>query len=489
MALAILMNIKEEVTCPICLELLTKPQSLDCGHSFCQSCITANQTKSTVGQEGECFCPVCRVSYRLGSLRPNHYLANIVEKLREANLSPEEKQEVHHCARHGEKLLLFCKEDGKAICLLCERSQEHRGHQTFLIEEAEQEYQEKLQATLKDLMEKQQEVEKWKADIHEEKTSWKNLIQCDRQSAQAEFKILREMLDSEEQKVLQKLEKEERNILLGLEESENELAQQSQSMRGLISDLEYRLKGSKMEMLQDVNDSIKRCETVTLKKPNTFPKEQRRVSPSSSLMLILKEYKELTDVQRYWVHVTMTPINNANILISNDRRQVRYQSSFWIAKVSHSEDNCPYNGILGVPGITSGKHYWEVDVSNKRAWILGVCLKTCVSFFRKPNLVQCASYLPKNGYWVIGLQDRSESKDFKGSLFCDPLLLTPSLTVPLCRIGVFVDYEAGTVSFFNATNHGFLIYKFSAFSFSQEIFPYFNPMRCEFPMTLCSPFS
>nr|2YRG_A Chain A, Tripartite motif-containing protein 5 [Homo sapiens] len=44
--------------------------------------------------------------------------------------SPE-GQKVDHCARHGEKLLLFCQEDGKVICWLCERSQEHRGHHTF----------------------------------------------------------------------------------------------------------------------------------------------------------------------------------------------------------------------------------------------------------------------------------------------------------------------------------------------------------------------
>ena len=35
-------NLQEKFTCPICLELLTEPLSLDCGHSFCQACNTAN---------------------------------------------------------------------------------------------------------------------------------------------------------------------------------------------------------------------------------------------------------------------------------------------------------------------------------------------------------------------------------------------------------------------------------------------------------------
>lgn len=135
-----LVNLQEEVTCPICLELLTEPLSLDCGHSFCQICITTNSKESVTGQKGARKCPVCRINYESGKLRPNWHLANIVQRIREVKLSLQE-QEKHLCAHHGEKLLLFCEEDGKVICWLCERSQEHRGHPTFLMEEVAQEYQ------------------------------------------------------------------------------------------------------------------------------------------------------------------------------------------------------------------------------------------------------------------------------------------------------------------------------------------------------------
>jgi tripartite motif-containing protein 5 len=67
-------------------------------------------------------------------------VANIVERLKEFKPSPEEEQKVFNCARHGEKLQLFCRKDMMAICWLCERSQEHRGHKTALIEEVAQEY-------------------------------------------------------------------------------------------------------------------------------------------------------------------------------------------------------------------------------------------------------------------------------------------------------------------------------------------------------------
>ncbi|XP_014389423.1 PREDICTED: tripartite motif-containing protein 5 isoform X1 [Myotis brandtii] len=276
MASGILVNIKEVMTCPICLGILTEPMSLDCGHSFCQACITANNKESVNGQ-GESSCPVCRISYQPENLRPSLHLANIVEVLREVKLSPEEEQKSDLCVHHGEKLLLFCKEHGKIICWLCERSQEHRGHHTFLLEEIAQEYKEKLQKALDSLSAKQQEAEKLRADLEKETTSWKDLIDNEIQSIQDYFKELRGILDGEEQKELQRLEKEERDVLSYLAQGDSELIQQSQVLRDLTWDLQRRLQGSTAEMLQDVNGILERSKTFTLKKLKTLPKKQRRV--------------------------------------------------------------------------------------------------------------------------------------------------------------------------------------------------------------------
>nr|AEL20214.1 TRIM5-CypA fusion protein [Macaca fascicularis] len=292
MASGILVNVKEEVTCPICLELLTEPLSLHCGHSFCQACITANHKKSMLYKEGERSCPVCRISYQPENIQPNRHVANIVEKLREVKLSPEEGQKVDHCARHGEKLLLFCQEDSKVICWLCERSQEHRGHHTFLMEEVAQEYHVKLQTALEMLRQKQQEAEKLEADIREEKASWKIQIDYDKTNVLADFEQLREILDREESNELQNLEKEEEDILKSLTKSETKMVQQTQYVRELISDLEHRLQGSMMDLLQGVDGIIKRIENMTLKKPKTFHKNQRRVFRAPDLKGMLDMFRD-----------------------------------------------------------------------------------------------------------------------------------------------------------------------------------------------------
>ncbi|XP_035121491.1 E3 ubiquitin-protein ligase TRIM34 isoform X3 [Callithrix jacchus] len=251
MASKILLNLQEEVTCPICLKLLTEPLSLGCGHSLCQACITVNNKEAVTS------CPVCGISYSFENLQANQHLINIVERLREVKLSQDNGKKTDLCDCHGEKLLLFCKEDRKVICWLCERSQEHRGHHTFLMEEVVKECQEKLHAILKRLRKEEEEAEKLEADIREKKTSWKYQVQTERQRIQTEFDQLRRILNSEEQRELQRLEEEEKKELDNLAQAEDDLVQQKQLVRELISDVECRSQWSTVELLQDVSGIMK----------------------------------------------------------------------------------------------------------------------------------------------------------------------------------------------------------------------------------------
>ncbi|XP_026633365.1 tripartite motif-containing protein 6 [Microtus ochrogaster] len=488
MTTVLLEDIREEVTCPICLELLTEPLSIDCGHSFCQACITGYSHRSVLNQEGKSICPVCQTTYQPGNLRPNRHLATIVKRLKEIVLGPGKQPEVILCALHGEKLQLFCKEDGKLICWLCERSPEHRGHHTFLMEEVAQEYQELFQESLKKLRKEQQEAENLKVLIKEKRESWKSQVEPERHRIQTEFKQLRSILDREEQRELKKLEIEERKGLSIIEKAEGDLIHQSQSLKDLISDLEHRCQGSTVELLQDVSDVTKRSEFWTLRKPQTLPTKLRSLFRAPDLEKMLRVFRELTDVQSYWVDVTLNPQTaNLNLVLSKNRRQMRFVG----AKLSESsclEEHYDCS-VLGSQHFSSGKYYWEVDVTKKTAWILGVCsnpVEPAFSFSQYPSKQSSYSrYQPRSGYWVIGLQHKHEYRAYEDS--ATSLLL--SMAVPPRRVGIFLDYEAGTVSFYNVTNHGLPIYTFSKYYFPTALCPYFNPCSCVVPMTLRRPSS
>ncbi|XP_006870391.1 PREDICTED: tripartite motif-containing protein 5-like [Chrysochloris asiatica] len=515
MASEILVNLHEDLTCPLCLELMRDPLSLDCGHSFCQACIIMNNKASMTSSEGENSCPVCRSIYRSDNLRPNWHLAKVVERLKKVKV--EEGQKTDVCERHGEKLLLFCQKDEMVICWLCERSQEHKGHQTFLVEEVVQHYQANFKAALKRLRMQQKEAEKFGDDIREERAFWKNQMQTERERIQQKFDQLRHVLDHEEEEELQKLQKEEEDIMCQLTEDDNELAQKSQLIAELIGDLERRFQVSSVEMLQDVKGIIKRSVELTVKRSKTFLNEQRKGSQAVDLRGIVQAFKALR------VNMELTPVNSpSDVVISKDGKQARLVEKptpshhsgnisgnpgnflFSFAHTGHQRNkgnvlsssslkdvNIGHNPFCGSLRINSGKHYWEVDISGKTVLILGVCrvarteVETEFDFNQSGLQNVYSKYLPTYGYWVIGLQ--SQYITFENASSSKPQNLITCQTFPPCGVGVFIDCESRTVSFFNVTNHGSLIYKFSNCCFSTTVCPYFNLKECANPMSLCSP--
>lgn len=125
----------EEVTCAICLDPMVEPVIIECGHSFCQECI------SNVGKDGGGICPVCRNHFLLRNLRPNRHLANVVDNLKQNSQAAKDEPQGQRCMIHGEKLHLFCEEDGQILCWVCAQYQKHREHHTVPIDAAAQEYQ------------------------------------------------------------------------------------------------------------------------------------------------------------------------------------------------------------------------------------------------------------------------------------------------------------------------------------------------------------
>uniref|UniRef100_A0A6I8N2Q6 Uncharacterized protein n=1 Tax=Ornithorhynchus anatinus TaxID=9258 RepID=A0A6I8N2Q6_ORNAN len=232
--------IQEEVTCPICLGFMKEPVSTDCGHCFCSSCISALlETSGTTPGETH-PCPQCRTSFQPETLRHNRHLGNIVAALR--LLGPGARPAETLCERHGESLRLFCQEDGKAVCALCDQSREHRGHRTLPVQVAARTY--KVRNPAGEEKTPGEAVRAATCPLPQEK------VAARRQRVAAEFEKMRSFLEQEEQRQLRELEQEESETLRGLRESEARLVRQNRGLRELIAELESRCQAPPLELLQ-----------------------------------------------------------------------------------------------------------------------------------------------------------------------------------------------------------------------------------------------
>ncbi|XP_040310319.1 tripartite motif-containing protein 6-like [Herpailurus yagouaroundi] len=159
------------------------------------------------------------------------------------------------------------------------------------------------------------------------------------------------------------------------------------------------------------------------------------------------------------------------LALSEDRKTVRrlfFEQELPNAPSRFDRDPC----VLGLEQFSAGRYYWEVQVGHRKAWNLGVCLE---SLDRKGRIPKS----PQHGLWALELY----KKGFWALAF-PRVRLHPS--EPLHRVGVFLDCDAGRISFYSVSN-GSLIYAFSGLSFSAPLRPFFCLWTHDpSPLTICS---
>lgn len=108
-------------------------------------------------------------------------------------------------------------------------------------------------------------------------------------------------------------------------------------------------------------------------------------------------------------------------------------------------------------GFASGRHYWEVEVGLKIDWDVGVATET---------VSRRQTWLTKeDGCFAIG----KRGADY--SARSNPLV-TLHLSPGPTHVGVYLDYDNGTLSFYDIDRHVH-IFSFTGLTFSEKIFPYF----------------
>ncbi|XP_069468441.1 uncharacterized protein [Ambystoma mexicanum] len=257
--------LQREVTCSICWEYFTDPVTLECGHNFCSACICTFWENA--GQGGR-TCPQCRKECARTQHPRNLQLANLVGIARQLSAPRGVPGEL--CEWHEEQLKLFCEEDQQAVCTICDRSREHRGHSVIPVEEALQQYKLKILSRLDDLKAEMGNILNMETKERENILEFKASVEREKQKIASEFEEMNQFLEEQKQMFLSQLEEEEKEIVRRLEESISMLTEQSASLKALITEKEDMCQQSSVHLLKDARSFLNRPES---EKPEAVPRE------------------------------------------------------------------------------------------------------------------------------------------------------------------------------------------------------------------------
>ncbi|XP_062905775.1 nuclear factor 7, ovary-like [Mobula hypostoma] len=404
------------------------PVLVHCDRNFCRSCIVSYRQS----QQSPTCCPQCGEDTPELNLQPNRVLRNVVEKIRR-EVGPQEHAEGSRqlCSEHREKLSLVCETDGMLICLVCRDSMFHKEHKFRQRTEFIITCKTKGASLLNSL---NQKVVALKTAIQKQEHEVEDTKQ---------FAELHQFLNKREHQLTVKLEDQVESNLAAMERNLTKMRATLFSIELDITNIKAKLERSDLTSLQ-VHHGF-------------FSTLQLFMEDKLTLALAVLGFQ----LQTTPAALTLDPRTaNPWLLLSQDLTSMTVVDH----RLQVPDDLARFDvciSALATEGFVDGTHYWEVEVRGKSKWDVGVAKE---SINRKGEI----ALKPENGYFVVSLSNGNE--------YCaltSPKPIPLPLTVQPNRIGIYLDYNGGQVSFYNAGNLSHL-YTFSV-NFTERMFPFFSP--------------
>ncbi|XP_041090449.1 tripartite motif-containing protein 16-like protein [Polyodon spathula] len=538
---------EDKFSCLVCLDLLKDPVAIPCGHSYCMGCIKNcwDQTDHTAVYS----CPRCRETFTSRPvLGRNTMLVEVVGEFKRRRLNPPPAQgyagpgdvpcdfctgrkfkavnscltclsshcqthvkphleaaaltrhklidatgnlEQKICAEYQKVLEVFCRTDQSCICVLC-IDKEHKSHDIVSavagrqekLGETQTELELRIQEGLKELEELKQAVESLKRssqrEIHETEKIFTQLIR----SIEKIRSEVTELIGAKEKAAVNQAE----GLMKKLEQEIAELKQLSET-----EDHIYFLQNFQSLSAPPVTGILP---SATVNPDVSFESVRKAVSQlkehiedfcKGELVKITKTVNEVevyslqeprtrTEFLKYSRWLTLDPNTMHRYLhLYEGNRKVICRKGHNHPYPDHPERFDYMEQVLCREGLSGTRCYWEIEWSGGGAAI-GVTYK---GISRKGADRSCS----------LGYNDKSWSLLCSGSSYlAQHNNKYTAITAPRSpRIGVYLDFIAGTLSFYGVSGDTMtLLHRFQTTFTEETLYPAFGPMSGSGCMTYCS---
>ncbi|XP_074495034.1 zinc-binding protein A33-like [Sebastes fasciatus] len=443
------------LNCHVCSETFRDPVSLSCSHSFCSSCL-----KKFWEQAGNKNCPICKTKSSTDEQAVNFALKELsdsfAERQKAGSSEPEKKKKKVEvvCSKHQEEPKLFCKDEDKAVCPVCEFSL-HQSHKVVPVEQAVSDLKDQLKSDLESLQDKRdkhKQVEKTYDEMIQH--SKKQLLSTERQ-IRAEFNKLHQFLKEEEESRLAALREEEEQKGKTISREMKMIQEHISSLLDSISAVEEDLQKHNVPFLSSYKATQTRARVqCSLSDPQLVSGALIDVAKHLG-NLSFRVWKKMKD-KVHFSPVILDPNTSSRWLcLSVDLTSVRRGDTIQQFP-DNPERHTKYPTVLGSEGFSSGKHSWEVEVGDHPLWDVGLAKESAE---RKGE----AGASPEDGIWCL-VHESGKYTNGAGE--------TVRVKKSLRRIRVQLDYDRGEVSFYNPKD----ITHISTLrdTFTEKLFPWFS---------------
>ncbi|XP_032645581.1 E3 ubiquitin-protein ligase TRIM50 [Chelonoidis abingdonii] len=448
-----LCELEDQLLCPICLELLKEPLMLQCGHSFCKSCVGS----LVCNLDQQLLCPVCRQAVDCSTLLPNVTLACVIEALRTmGNSDPNQES----CPVHHNPLSLFCEQDQEVICGLCGIIGAHRQHKIMPVSTAYSRMKEELSVLITEVQQHKRKLDEHISKLVNNKTRIANESDVFKWVIRKEFQELHRYIDEEKASFLGSIERKAGHLIASIEFQVTQTSDALHKLQEMESSLEKLNNETQLDFIRNYGSFPSRSEFLPQHPAEgTFSAISFKPGFHQDDIKMTVWKRLLRRVLPAPETLKLDPVTGHPLLELTKDNTVVQSRLLYQRRGSIPERFDASNCILANKGFSWGKHYWEVIVGTKSHWRLGIIKGTAN---RKGKLNKS----PEHGVWLIGLKEGKIYEAFNNPRTTLPLTARPQ------RIGVYLHYEKGELTFYNADSPDELIpiYTFQA-EFQGKLYP------------------